>query len=795
MSLSPNRRKFKITPGALSAMIMLAAAAPPVLIAKPVLAQVGAPREAIITSSRGKELTLSIGTDDGARPGAVYVASSEGRERARLQIISTRRTESTARVISIEEEFVLPVGSTVNFKEIAPLVPDVVVAPQPAPPSPVVVPQPAPAPQPVIIAPPTQPTVSSKPMPAKAMPAKPIKPVMVASTMSGPAMIIALEGQTAKLNAGTLRGVKTGATLPILRDGNVIALVRVQTVTPNDASGVIVWRDEAVAAPKEGDTIGMIGGGSPMAMTMEDGVPATVARFETGASNIGVPNADSDYLYLAGLAAKGLITSQPAHVFNDEGSRRHLSAEDYTFTRAQIANFVKEAIASPKAKNASSASRVALAALTSEYGRELRQLGVPDETLMAFTQRRGFEFGVSGQQRATLIGGDDVAGFRFPFSEAQGGRRTRSGLDTRTNLWARSGNLSFLGSVDSGTDPIRGVNSSNFLVRRALLSYNANKLLRGLKIEAGRDEVWMGPGHFGTLGLGDSAGPLNQIKTTFQRGSYTVESLYAPLGKGPAGKDRSLYTKNIYANIGSQTRIGFIENVLDPRDSAKPSLLLSTFTPVPLFFADRISNGKDTTNYNVSGYIENSVAHGARVYGEFLIDDIGVNDNNRVQNRFGTLLGAHIFTPKDPTKFGIYGEYARLNGSTYLDLVSKDPDYNYYYRGAPLGYPVAPPLNNFGAGRGIGGAESLRVEGYWRALPKLRFYSGVEFADLNPEVLVPGFSLSRQQTVRIRASYDLSRRLTLTGRLIHVNTTQPNFIAGEPRTQQNLFSLEIAHAF
>ena len=69
---------------------------------------------------------------------------------------------------------------------------------------------------------------------------------------------------------------------------------------------------------------------------------------------------------------------------------------------------------------------------------------------------------------------------------------------------------------------------------------------------------------------------------------------------------------------------------------------------------------------------------------------------------------------------------------------------------------------NFGAGRGIGGAESLRIEGYWRALPKLRFYSGIEFADRNSEVVVPGFSLSRQQIARFRASYDLSRRLTLT---------------------------------
>jgi hypothetical protein len=103
---------------------------------------------------------------------------------------------------------------------------------------------------------------------------------------------------------------------------------------------------------------------------------------------------------------------------------------------------------------------------------------------------------------------------------------------------------------------------------------------------------------------------------------------------------------------------------------------------------------------------------------------------------------------------------------------------------------------------GIGGAESLRIEGYWKALPKLRFYSGVEFADLNSEILLlpptvpaPGRGLSRQQIIRVRASYDLSRRLTLTARALRVTTSQPNFVVNEPRSQQKLFSLEIAHAF
>jgi hypothetical protein len=55
--------------------------------------------------------------------------------------------------------------------------------------------------------------------------------------------------------------------------------------------------------------------------------------------------------------------------------------------------------------------------------------------------------------------------------------------------------------------------------------------------------------------------------------------------------------------------------------------------------------------------------------------------------------------------------------------------------------------------------------------------------------------LSRQQIIRLRVSYDLSRRLTLTGRFMRVNTSQPNFILREPTSKQNLFSVEIARAF
>jgi hypothetical protein len=191
------------------------------------------------------------------------------------------------------------------------------------------------------------------------------------------------------------------------------------------------------------------------------------------------------------------------------------------------------------------------------------------------------------------------------------------------------------------------------------------------------------------------------------------------------------------------------------------------------------------------GYFETSLARGMQGYGELLIDDIGVNSNNLVRNRIGTLIGAHLFTPSNPTKLGLYAEYGTLAGNTYLGvegLATADKDY--FYHGRPLGYAVSPLP-------GAPGATGLRLDAYWQAARRLRFGLGGDLADLGSEASVDpaGHVASRQQTLRFRAAYDLTRSLTLIARAQRVSTSRPNFIAGEPTLKQKLFQLEIAQAF
>ncbi|HVF10094.1 MAG TPA: hypothetical protein VNA16_04785, partial [Abditibacteriaceae bacterium] len=631
----------------------------------------------------------------------------------------------------------------------------------------------------VVLAPLSAAEPVTAPTPLSGQPLAPATPSVpsVGSTVTTPTTTIStVDGQTITINAGSTQGVRAGTNLPILRGGTIIGLIKVETAGTDSSTGTIIWREETATPIAAGDIVGVLPGAVTVSVA-SDGAPAAPVRFETGLSNEVVPRAHHAYVYLAALAAAGLITRYPAHLFHDNGTRFHNTDEDITFTRSQIAGLVREAMNSPKAQSASLRERAALDMLFREFWPELPPSYPPGTTpeRPTYAAGNGFQIGFSGQTRASVVAGDtdDVID---PYYDRNGSRRSKSGIDSRLNLFGQVNNsLRFLATVDSSSDVHESDDSRRVKVRRALLSYDANKLLRGLSVDLGRDELWWGPGHFGTLLLGDTAGPLNMIKTTFKRGSYQLEGLYSPLGNGPGGGGgRSLYGHNFQVKIGKQSRIGFAETVLLPQDKFDPVLFAAANLPIPLFLVERVrheNNSLEEGNILTEFYYETSLARGLQAYGELLIDDIGVNANNLVRNRIGTLIGGHLFTPRDPGKLGLYAEYGTLAGRTYLEFNAAGfGNKDYYYRNRPLGYPVAPLPN-------AAGATGLRLDAYWRATPRLRLGIGADLADLGAEegLGVAGAVASRQQTLRLRAAYDLSRRLTLIGRAQHVATSRPNF--------------------
>lgn len=775
------------------------------------------PVQATVTAVNGRAVTLDIGADNGARVGAVYGLIRDGLVRAQIQITQVRAGDSSGVIVEAADDVFVTVGDAVSFitqRDLAPATPTQPTTPtQPATPPDVPAPtgELGPDGQPMNTPPvaPANPPATGTPETGTPQTVTPgtTPPIASGGATGVTARVTSSVGGVVTLDVGINGGARTGTNVPVVRNGNVVAVLHLDIATGNTATASVLWQADANAPVVTGDVVTLPPApdapGSTLGGTVQDldqtPIVASPVRYESGASNAIVPRADRTYERLAALAASGLIRRYPAHVFHDEGTRFHRTEEDITFTRAQIADLVREAITSEDAEDTSTRNKLALSALTRDYNRELRKLGVEAATLQEFAPTGGFRLGVSGQTRASLVKNQNVnTNVVEPFSERQGGRRTRSGLDVRTNIEGQiNPRLTFFSTIDSGGDPRRDENARAFTVRRAIASLDASNLVRGLRVEAGRDELWFGPGHFGTLLLGDTPGGFNLLHSIFQRGSYRLDSVYAPLGRGPAGSQRALYAKNFQVQLSKQTRIGFAESTLAPNSSFQLPQFLATFSPIPIFTVERLANGNNKNrsgNTLVQGYFETSVANGFAGYGEFLIDDIGVNSNNNARNRIGTLLGAHIYTPRDPARLGLYLEYANLNFRTYRRFnESNDADYDYFYRGRPIGYPVAPTDDALLRGAG---AESLRLNAYWRAARRLRLDGGLEFSDINSE----GPLLARQQIYRFRAAYDLSRNLTLVGRVQRVATTNaPTSPYGAPilrgALSQRLFQLELARAF
>ena len=617
------------------------------------------------------------------------------------------------------------------------------------------------------------------------------------------ASVTAINGADISLGAGTNQGLTSGQIVPIIREGTVVALVRISIAGAQTSTATLVWSDETKGAVVVGDNVGLLASGATIVppVTPETPVvppasdaPGVVVPFETGASNASVPKASRTYELLATLAAQGLIVSQPARVFEDDGARRRRSEEDFVFTRAQIAGFIREALQS--GENRTGTASAALNLLVGDFRRELTILGVPASDLAAFDEQKGFKIGFSGFSRARITGGDDDGNARFALGERFGAGRTKSGLDARLNLFGSiNDRLSFYSSLDTGTKLSDRSSRRRTEFRKAYLSYDASNLLEGLSFDVGRKEYYWGVGTHGTGVLGDAAGGLNSFSTKYDKGIFHFESVFALLGTGPAGGKRSLYGNKISADIGEQTRIGLTSTLLKPKDSFDPVAFALAQLPISLYAVKQLIDDDEQTNTVVGAFAETSLARGTRLYGEITLDDLSFNGNNRIENRNGGLVGIQLYTPRNPAKAGFKAEYARLNSTSYIGTRSgRDQDYDYYYRDAPLGYPIAPlfPTN-------FGGADSLRFEGYYMPAKKLTLHLGAEFSDINSEDQNPAANgergFSRQQVYRVALAYDLARNLALTARVQRLNSDQPDFIKRNNSDKQTQFSLEIGRSF
>ncbi len=292
----------------------------------------------LVTAIRGTQATLGGGANNGVQVGAIYGVMRGGTIRARLRVTSVRQTESTATIFDAPNEFIVTVGDPARFLTLelpgtepaTPATPDTPPTPETPPVTPPAAPPTTPETPPTVVVPPTPPATGTVALPEA----------------GATAVITAVAGDTVTVGAGANQGVRAGSNLPVVREGNVVAVVRVQTASPDSSTGIMTWSDDPNAPPVAGDTVrvfaapGRARSRRRYAVTRHgyrkgrEPLPAAPMLFESGLSNAVVPRADRTYEHLAALAASRLITRYPPHVFHDDGTRRHRTEEDLA-TRAE----------------------------------------------------------------------------------------------------------------------------------------------------------------------------------------------------------------------------------------------------------------------------------------------------------------------------------------------------------------------------------------------------------------------------------------------------------------------------
>jgi len=802
------------------------------------------PQQAVVTGAMGKHVTLGIGMTDGARVGAVYTLPLGGPIKARIQIVQVHAADSSALIIGVDPDFTISVGDTAQFLDVEP----VVAAPG----------APAAPPKPTRIG------MTGPAMPAAVAAASVLSPMAVPVSVQvegSTATIASVDGTNVQIAAGSIAGVQPGANLPILRAGTVIGLLRTEAVSPNTTTAIVLWKDDSVNGILAGDAVEILGAnpnaGSPLIAVSEPEVPAAKVPFETGASDFTVPKADKSYELLTYLATEGYVTSVSASVFRDEGARRQDNDTTITFSAAQLAGFVKEALENTSTRPPGERTKAALSQLVNEYKSDLIALGVSESELSPFVAH-GFTFGYSEQASLSLDKTKDgsetfqapngtVAAngnantsptgnsiFRAPFEDRFGALRDRSGFDSRTDIFGQvTKNLEYYAKIDAGSDAetagpnitrttstgtpaavsgtntaaFDGENPGTFTVRDLYASLKVQGSAHGLTINVGRQEYWWGVGHFGTTLLSDAAGGLDSVSSDFKRGATDTQGLYADLGRGGTGIRASLYGQNTTYHFGNSSKIGLSTVTIAPGDQVDPVLTAGAFLPiVSLYEVDKLDpsakNRNDQTT--IMGYAETGVAHGMSTYGEILLKDLAITNNDNIENRDGGLIGAHLFTPRDPSALGAYFEYYHVSSFTYLGHTAINPfdAGQSFLGGAPLGYGITPFYTGSSSAYPFeGGADSLQASAYYKATRKLRLSAGAQFADINSEDqqtgAESGVGFMRQRVYQVGASYDLARNLILSGRLMHIATDQPYFVYGSPSPteSQDLVSVQITRAF
>lgn len=209
-----------------------------------------------------------------------------------------------------------------------------------------------------------------------------------------------------------------------------------------------------------------------------------------------------------------------------------------------------------------------------------------------------------------------------------------------------------------------------------------------------RDVLHWGPGYYNNLAFNQNAFPYNMVNVDISFGPLHVFSIYTNLYEGNAEGDR-INRRNLYAHryefALENLTVGVTEiQVLYGEN--KPWL----FTPVVPLFIEKGNYTEHVNNGALAVDMSYRLFHFARIYGEFLLDDmvspVALYENEYSNNRWAGMLGLQIahdtYAGGRFLQLGSISEIARVEPYTYCH-------YSYApalmaHQGQPLGNPNGP---------------------------------------------------------------------------------------------------------
>lgn len=213
----------------------------------------------------------------------------------------------------------------------------------------------------------------------------------------------------------------------------------------------------------------------------------------------------------------------------------------------------------------------------------------------------------------------------------------------------------------------------------------------------GREQIFWGTGIRGAVGISDNSPPFDLLLLTGQFGRVKGTAFTAQLDQLWHDQDGAArrYLANRYLaghrldwQVSDRVEVGISELILyggDTRD-----VEWQYFNPILPYYASQYNADTDD---NVMFLLEGSVRpiDGARLYGEWLIDDFQYADTND-PNAVAWLAGAECNGLLASRRLGIRTEYARVNRWAYTHLVQEN---QFTHFGSFIGHRIGTDADTF----------------------------------------------------------------------------------------------------